>query len=75
MVEVVVKLPKLKPQLEKQVVEGMGILARAEIARAVMLERLNKILSKSKLTEKECVRLGRKVNRAMRKRLEKKGLL
>lgn len=75
MVEIVVKLPKLEPQLEKQVVEGISALAKAEVARAVMLERLNKMLSKSKLTEEECILLGRKVNRAMRKRLEEKGLL
>ena len=75
MVEVVVKLPKLESQLEKQVVKGIEVLARAEVARAVMLERLNKMLSKSELTEEECIKLGRKVNRAMRKRLEEKGLL
>ena len=75
MTEVVVKIPKMESKLEKEVVKGMEILARAEVARVLLLERFNKMLSKSKLTDEECLVLGREVNRTMRKRLEEKGLL
>jgi len=75
MAEIIIKIPDLEKHLEKEVTKGIEILARAEIARALMVEKMNKMLSKSKLTEKECIKLGREVNKNIRRRLEEKGLL
>ena len=43
--------------------------------RQLILLALNKLLENSKLTEEDCIRLGREVNEGMYKQLKKEGLL
>jgi len=75
MSEIVVKIPELEKRLEKEVAKGIGILARAELARILLLERWNKLLLKSKLTEEECIKLGRELKKGRFEKLKKMGLL
>jgi len=55
--------------------EAIRQMLAEKIRRLETLKRLDELLKDSKLTEKDAIRLGRKVNRSMRKRLEEKGLL
>jgi hypothetical protein len=73
MPEIVVKIPKLGRRLERELAKRIEVLSRVEIVRFLLLERWNKILSKSKLTEKECIKLGRKIKKKMWKRYEAEG--
>ncbi|MEM3714859.1 MAG: hypothetical protein QXF82_07930 [Nitrososphaeria archaeon] len=75
MPEIVVKLPELEEELKKEVVKGIEILARAEVARALLLKKWNKLLSESGLTEKECIRLGRELKKGRFEKLKKMRLL
>lgn len=75
MKEIIIKIPEMSSETEKEIVKGIEILSKAEIARALILERLNKLLKESELTEEECIVLGREVKESMRKSLEEKGLL
>jgi len=75
MSEIVVRIPELEKRLEKEVARGMGILARAELARVLLLKRWNKLLFKSKLTEEECIKLGRELKKGRFEKLKKMGLL
>ena len=70
MAEIVVKISGFEPKLEKELAKSIEILARAEVTRVLLLERLGKLLAKSELTEEECIALGREVNKAVRERLE-----
>ena len=75
MAEIVVKVSGLGPKLEKELAKGIEAFARAELARVMLLKRLDKLLAKSELTDAECIELGREVNKAIRKRLEAEGLV
>lgn len=75
MSEIVIKVPKLRPQLEKEVARGIEALAKAEVSRAFLLEQLDMMFSKSKLTEKDAIELGRKLKKGRYEKLRKKGLV
>jgi GTPase SAR1 family protein len=73
MVEIVVKIPK---ELEEEFKKIDPLLLELAVQRLIKekLEEfveVEKMLSKSKLTEKEALELGRKVNKALAKRYEK----
>jgi CCR4-NOT transcriptional regulation complex NOT5 subunit len=73
MVEIVVKIPK---ELEEDFKKIDPLLLELAVQRLIKekLEEfveVEKMLSKSKLTEKEALELGRKVNKALAKRYEK----
>ncbi|MDT7886482.1 MAG: hypothetical protein RQ968_03835 [Thermoproteota archaeon] len=73
MVEIVVKIPK---ELEEDFKKIDPLLLELAVQRLIKekLEEfveVEKILSKSKLTEKVALELGRKVNKALAKRYEK----
>jgi CCR4-NOT transcriptional regulation complex NOT5 subunit len=73
MAEIVVKIPK---ELEEDFKKIDPLFLELAIQRLIK-ERLEefvkveKILTKSKLTEKEALELGRKVNKSLAKRYEK----
>jgi hypothetical protein len=73
MPEIVVKIPKLERKLEKELAKRIEALSRVEIVRFLLLERWNKMLSKSKLSERECIKLGREIKKKMWKRYEVEG--
>ncbi len=75
MPEIVVKIPELGKKLEKEVARGIERLARAEVARVLLLKKWNKLLRKSKLTEKECIKLGREVKKGRFEKLKRMGIL
>lgn len=63
-------------ELERQMkssrgINWEGVARRAVSQRAVELRLFKKIVSKSKLTEKDALEIGRKINSGMRERLEK----
>jgi GTPase SAR1 family protein len=73
MVEIVVKIPK---ELEEEFKKIDPLLLELAVQRLIKekLEEfveVEKMLSKTKLTEKEALELGRKVNKALAKRYEK----
>jgi CCR4-NOT transcriptional regulation complex NOT5 subunit len=73
MAEIVVKIPK---ELEKDFKKIDPLLLELAVQRLIKekLEEfveVEKMLSKSKLTEKEALELGRKVNKGLAKRYEK----
>jgi hypothetical protein len=73
MVEIVVKIPK---ELEEEFKKIDPLLLELAVQRLIKekLEEfveVEKMLSKSKLTEKKALELGRKVNKALAKRYEK----
>jgi CCR4-NOT transcriptional regulation complex NOT5 subunit len=73
MVEIVVKIPK---ELEEEFKKIDPLLLELAVQRLIKekLEEfveVEKMLSKSKLTDKEALELGRKVNKALAKRYEK----
>jgi len=73
MVEIVVKIPK---ELEEDFKKIDPLLLELAVQRLIKekLEEfveVEKMLSKSKLTDKEALELGRKVNKALAKRYEK----
>ena len=57
--------------VEKAVRQELGERAKKHI----ILSALNKLLENSKLTDEECLLLGRKVNEGMYQRYKKEGLL
>jgi hypothetical protein len=74
MPEIIVKIPKLERKLEKELAKRIEALSRVEIVRFLLLERWNKMLSKSKLTERECIKLGRELKKGRFEKLRKAGL-
>jgi hypothetical protein len=73
MVEIVLKIPK---ELEEEFKKIDPLLLELAVQRLIKekLEEfveVEKMLSKSKLTEKKALELGRKVNKALAKRYEK----
>jgi CCR4-NOT transcriptional regulation complex NOT5 subunit len=73
MAEIVIKIPK---ELEEDFKKIDPLLLELAVQRLIKekLEEfveVEKMLSKSKLTEKEALELGRKVNKALAKRYEK----
>jgi len=73
MVNITLSIPEdLKQEMEKFPEMNWSAIAREAIKKRVLLLReLNKILSKSELTEEDAVILGRKVNKAVAKKLLK----
>jgi CCR4-NOT transcriptional regulation complex NOT5 subunit len=73
MVEIVVKISKELEEDIKKIDPLMLELAVQRLIKEKLEEfvEVKKMLSKSKLTEKEALELGRKVNKALAKRYEK----
>lgn len=75
MPEIRVKIPELGGKLEREIIRGIKISARAEIARVLLLKKWDKMLSKSELTEKESIKLGRELKKSRFERLRNMGLV
>jgi len=74
---IVIKIPKLdlEKKLKEELKKGIETFARIEIARLLLLKKWNKILRKSKLTEKDCIELARLAKRETYEELKKLGLV
>ncbi len=66
-------IPKdLKQEMDEHPIINWSEVARGAIRdRLTSLKILNSIAAKSKLTQKDALEIGRKINRSMRLRLEK----
>ena len=73
MAEIVVKIPKELEEDFKKIDPLFLELAVQKLIKKRLEEfiKVEKILTKSKLTEKEALELGRKVNKSLAKRYEK----
>jgi CCR4-NOT transcriptional regulation complex NOT5 subunit len=73
MTEIVVKIPKELEEDFKKIDPLFLELAVQRLIKERLEEfvKVEKILTKSKLTEKEALELGRKVNKSLAKRYEK----
>jgi hypothetical protein len=73
MAEIVVKIPKELEEDFKKIDPLFLELAIQKLIKERLEEfvKVEKILTKSKLTEKEALELGRKVNKGLAKRYEK----
>ncbi|MEK6932739.1 MAG: hypothetical protein AABW56_02995 [Nanoarchaeota archaeon] len=70
MVSITLAVPQeLKKEMEDYPEMNWSEIARQAIKeRLIILNKLNKMLSKSKFTEKDALELGRKVNKAVAKK-------
>jgi len=75
MTDVIIRLPKMETGIEKQVVNGIRNLAKAQIARAMMLKEMDMMLSGSNITEADAIEMGRTIKKGRYGRLKKAGLV
>ncbi len=77
MVSITLAVPEeLKKEMDKFKHINWSSVAREAIKEKIeFLEEMNKLLSKSKLTKEDAIRLGRKVNKAVAERYRKAGFL
>ena len=70
---ITLSVPKeLKQEMEKSRFVNWSEVAREAIKeKVIQLQVLKEITSKSKLTEKDALSIGRKINKSMLKRIEK----
>lgn len=71
MVSITLAVPEeLKTEMDKHPELNWSEIARQAIReRLLMLKEMDAVLAKSKLTEKDALEIGRKVNKAVAKRL------
>ena len=73
MVEVLIKIPERVKQ-EFPEIEWSKVAERAvleEFRKLATIKLFNELFKHSELTDEDCLRLGREVNRAVRLRIEK----
>lgn len=72
MVSITLAIPKeMKKEMELYPEINWSAVARAAIQRKIqILKEMDKILSKSELTEEDALRLGRKVSKKVARRFE-----
>ncbi len=77
MVEIVVEIPELKlgKQFFEELERDINTTVRLRLARELLLKEWDKRFSKSELTDEECLKLGRKVNKASFKHWKEMGWL
>jgi len=75
MSEIVIKLPEMKVEIENEVKEGIRAVAKAKVARGLMLQRTGKMLSKSEFTEEDALKLGKESKKGRAEELRRRGLL
>ncbi|MEM2950878.1 MAG: hypothetical protein QXV52_07270 [Nitrososphaeria archaeon] len=74
MSEIIVKIPKeVDKRLLAKLKRDIDAIVRLRVARELLLEEWDKRFAGSKLTEEECLELGRKVNRSTLKMWKEKG--
>jgi len=77
MAEIVVEIPELKLDRKffEELERDINVTIRLKVARELLLKEWDKRFSKSKLTDEECLRLGREVNKASYKHWKEMGWL
>ena len=75
MIELKIKIPeefKLDEKTKLELEKDLESVVRLRLAKNLILKRLDELLKDSKLTEEECLKLGKDVNTAMIKKMERK---
>jgi len=72
---IVIKIPKIEEKEKERIKEELEKLARKRIEKIKVLKKLEELAKNSKLTEEECINLGRLVKRGRYEKLKKMGLL
>jgi len=77
MAEIVVEIPELKLDRKffEELERDINATIRLKVARELLLKEWDKRFSKSELTEEECLRLGREINKASFKHWKEMGWL
>ncbi|RLI90902.1 MAG: hypothetical protein DRO95_05335 [Candidatus Altiarchaeales archaeon] len=75
MAEIVVRIPDGFEFDEKELSKSLEDFIRLKLARDIILVRLDELLHNSRLTEKECLDLGRQLKEKRFDWLKKKGVL
>ncbi|MEM3407327.1 MAG: hypothetical protein QXR03_03470 [Candidatus Aenigmatarchaeota archaeon] len=74
MTEIVVKIPaEISEELLAKLKKDINAIIRLRIARELLLKEWDKRFANSMLTEEECLKLGKEVNRASLKLWKEKG--
>jgi len=72
---IVIKIPKIEEKEKERIKKELEKLARKRIEKIKVLKKLEELAKNSKLTEEECINLGRLVKRGRYEKLKKMGLL
>ena len=75
MVEVVVKIPDRFKVDMSDLARGVEEFVKLRLARDLMLERLDYLLKHSKLTDEECIELGKMVKKGRFEKLKQMGFV
>ncbi|RLJ02050.1 MAG: hypothetical protein DRP10_02400 [Candidatus Aenigmatarchaeota archaeon] len=77
MAEIVVEIPELKLDRKffEELERDINATIRLKVARELLLKEWDKRFSKSELTDEECLRLGREINKASFKHWKEMGWL
>lgn len=75
MAEIVVKIPEKVELDTSELARGVEEFIKLRVMRDLLLERLNELLKDSKLTEEECVELGRMLKKGRFEKLKQMGFV
>jgi len=75
MAEVVIKIPDRFKVDIPDLVRGVEEFVKLRLARDLMLERLDELLKHSKLTDEECIELGKMVKKGRFEKLKQMGFV
>lgn len=75
MPELVIKIPERFKVDESELAKGVEEFIKLRLTRDLLLERLEELLKNSRLTEEECIELGREVKKGRFERLKQMGFV
>ena len=75
MPELVIKIPERFKVDESELAKGVEEFIKLRLTRDLLLERLEELLKNSRLTEEECIELGREVKKGRFERLKQLGFV
>jgi hypothetical protein len=75
MPELVIKIPERFKVDESELAKGVEEFIKLRLTRELLLERLDELLKNSRLTEEECIELGREVKKGRFERLKQMGFV
>lgn len=70
-----IKVPIVDAEKSAELVKNIRLFARAEVLRLLLLEKWDRMLSKSRFTEEDAVRLGRQAKKGRFLMLKKIGAI
>ena len=75
MTEVVIKIPDRFKVDMSDLAKGVEEFVKLRLSRDLMLERLDELLKHSKLTDEECIELGKRVKKGRFEKLKQMGFV